>query len=145
LTDANREPVVCVLGRLRVIDSNGSPRIPTGQSQRSLLLFLALHGGTVHAEHAMEALWPGVPLESGRALLRNVLRRLGQSCGPIIKREGACLVLHADTDLRHYQEALATLLQHAGDELAPDVRYTDWADDVRRTLRVIQDRLTALL
>lgn len=146
MADASRaQPLVCVLGRLRVEGTDGLPRIPSGQPERSLLLFLALHGGTVHTEQVMEALWPGLPLDSARPMLRNVLSRLRQSCGPIIEREGACLVLRADTDLREYQEALATLLQHAGQELAPDVRYADWAEDVRHHLAAIQQRLAALL
>lgn len=139
------QPRLCVLGRLRVIDRDGVQRIPSGQPERLLLLFLAMHGGTVHTEHAIEALWPEVSPDHGRQNLRNVLSRLRQSCGPLVKREGACLVLEADTDIRQYQEALATVLHHAGLELAPDARYTDWADDLRHHLSVLAARLDGLV
>lgn len=139
------EALVCILGRLRVISSDGSQRVPTGQRERCLLLFLALHGGCVHTEQAVEALWPDQPPHLGRTRLRMVLFRLREACGPIVRREGACLVLVAETDIGRYQQALATLLQHVGQELAPDVRYTDWAEDVRRQLTVVNDRLIALL
>lgn len=139
------QPLVCILGRLRVIGTDGITRTPTGTAERSLLVFLALHGGYVHTEQAITALWPDLPLSTGRTRLRNVLVRLRQSCGPIVGREGASLALYADTDLRRYQAALAILLEHAGQELAADERYAEWTDEVRRQLLQVQARLSRLL
>lgn len=134
-----------VLGRLRVVDSDGTERVPTGQPERLLLLYLALHGGTVHSEQAIEALWPDVSPAVGRRRLRNVLVRLRGVCGAVVRREGVCLVLDADTDISRYQDAIATLLHHAGHELAPDARYTDWAEDLRRHLSMLSARLDRLV
>lgn len=138
-------PHVHVLGRLRVIDVNGVEHVPRGEPIRTLLLLLALSGGSVHLEQAIDVLWPGLPVNHGRYRLRNVLSRVNSTCGHLVKREGNSLALLANTDIAAYTHALATLLVHAGQEIAPDARYEDWAEAARRRLTIASERLAALL
>lgn len=138
-------PYVHVFGRLRVVDINGDERLPRGTPERTLLSFMALSGGTVHIEHAVDVLWPGLPLNHGRHRLRNVLTRLHMACGQLVIREGLTLVLRANTDVREYEEAVARLLMLAGLEIAPESRYEDWADAARRRLNVATAQLAALI
>lgn len=134
-------PKVCVFGRLRVIHPDGTVSIPTGDSQRALLLLLALRGGAAHVEQVAEALWSGEPIATASARLGNVVKRLRDACGPIVMREGAGVVLDADTDLAEYEAALITLLTVTPAELALDALYDDWAAPVRRRLDVLRDQL----
>lgn len=138
-------PYVHVFGRLRVTDINGEERLPSGTPGRKLLTFMALSGGTVHLEHALDVLWPGLPVNHGRHRLRNVLTRLHMACGNLIVREGQTLVLRANTDVRDYERCVATLLTLAGLEIAPESRYEDWAEAARRRLFVATAQLAALL
>lgn len=135
---------LCVFGRLRIIGPDGVEQVPGGYAPRTLLAFLALHGGSVHAEQATTMLWPDLDAEQGRQRLRNVLVRLRQAHGPIVQREGVCLVLRAKTDLAEYQRALTTLLRYAGQELAPDVRYSERAEELRRDFTLVSERLLAV-
>lgn len=132
---------VCVFGRLRVINPDGTVFIPTGDMQRALLLLLALRGGAVHVEQVADALWPGVSVAIASARLRNVLQRLRDTCGPIVLREGGSVILDADTDLAEYEAALITLLTVTPTELALDALYDDWTAPVRRRLDVLRDKL----
>lgn len=143
--DEPARPRVCVLGRLRVIDAEGVERIPRGDSVRTLLLFLALSGAPVHVEQVIEVLWHDVPVGQGRQRLRNVLARLLAQCGPVATREGDTLVLRASTDIAFYDQALSFPLAHAGQEIAPDARYADWAVEVRRRMQLAAERLVELL
>lgn len=118
-------PRVCVFGRLRVVHPDGTEAVPDGTTVRQLLVFLALHGGQVHADHAVEALWPDTPMRQGRAMLRNVLSRLRAQCGPLVVREGHTLRLDADTDWAELERAAATMLALAGQTLAPDAYYAE--------------------
>lgn len=134
-------PKVCVFGRLRVIGSDGTVSIPAGDMQRALLLLLVLRGGAAHVEQVAEALWPGELAATASARLRKVLQRVRETCGPIVLREGASLVLDADTDLAEYEAALITLLTLAPTEFAPDALYDDWTAPVRRRLDVLRGQL----
>ena len=125
---------VHVFGPLRVFDEHGTEHIPTLEAERTLLLFLALHGRRVHVEQAMEALWPGMAPSEGRMLLRKLLYRLRTLYGPLVVREGDTLVLRADTALADYEAALATLAAYRNLQLAPDVRYADWAESAGRRI-----------
>ena len=130
---------VCVFGRLRVLLPDGTEIAPQGHPVRQLLLFLAMHGGTVHTDHAIETLWPDASLSSARANLRNTLARLRAQCGPIVAREGDSLRLHADTDLDAYEQAATLLMRLSGQTLAPDAYYAEWAEDTRRRLGILRD------
>ena len=143
---------VRVFGRLSVTGPDGSVKVPRGQA-RTLLLFLVLRGGTVHVEQAVGALWPDEEVEVARMRLRQVIVRLRADCGPIVTREGASLVLDADTDLQAFEQAATAALASrdreaanaaltlARSELAPDALYDDWSADLRR---VHDARLDAL-
>lgn len=131
-------PRVCVFGRLRVVHADGSEAVPDGPNVRELLVFLALHSH-VHTDHAVEALWPDTPLHRGRTMLRNVLSRLRAQCGPIVVREGNTLRLDADTDWADLEHAAAIMLALAGQPLAPDAYYAEWAEDSRRRLDLLRD------
>ena len=147
--------LVRVFGRLTVTDPDGSVRVPRGQA-RTLLLFLALRGGAVHVEQAIDALWPGEDVEVGRVRLRKVLAHLRADCGPVVIREGRCLVLIAPTDLQAFDraasaalairdpEAARAALALAVGQLAPDVLYEDWSDDPRRAVDARLDALRAV-
>jgi DNA-binding SARP family transcriptional activator len=98
-----------VLGHLRVVNQDGGESVPVGDAQRSLLLLLAFHGA-VHVEQAIDALWPTVDVSTGRRRLRNVLSRLHQCCGLVVRREGPALVLAVPTDLAEYEAAVVSVL-----------------------------------
>lgn len=100
-------PQVHVLGPLRITDANGVEHVPQGEPVRELLVQLALSGGRVHVEHAIDVLWPGLPFNRGRRRLRNVLARANATCGDLVRREGNSLVLLANTDVAAYRAALA--------------------------------------
>jgi DNA-binding SARP family transcriptional activator len=134
---------VHVFGRLRVVDAAGVERIPVGEAQRSLVLLLALRGGAVHLEQALDALWPRQATDAALGRMRNTLQRLRESCGPIVHREGASLILDADTDLADYEAAAVTMLALAPAELAPDALYAEWAVPTRRRLEAVRHHLCA--
>lgn len=138
-----RRAKVCVFGRLRVIQPDGTICVPSGDAQRSLLVLLALRGGALHVEQAVDALWPGDSVERGNIRLGNVLSRLREMCGEIVGREGASIVLDADTDLAEFEAAAATVLALAATEFAPDAVYADWAAPVRRRLDSLREHLSA--
>lgn len=151
--DIGARPVVCVLGRLRVVQVDGSESVPAGAVPRALLLAVALMGGAVHTDQAIEAVWPEAPIHAGRVWLRNALARLTASCGPVIRREGATLALHAETDLERFERAaLAALraesrgeaiaaLELAKGPLAPDALYEEWGMKARESYEVLRGEL----
>lgn len=138
-------PRVQVLGPLRVFDAQGGEHVPRGRAERTLLLLLVLNGRCVHEEHAMDVLWPELPLVEARDRLRKLLYRLHRQWGRLVFREGETLVLRAATDLADFESALATLLMGAGLEIAPEARYADWADPARRRLDAATNQLSVLL
>jgi DNA-binding SARP family transcriptional activator len=111
----------------------------------------------VHAEQAIETIWPEVGREAGRNRLRTVLSRLRAAAGNVLLRDGDMLVLDdavrvdvndflaearraqalAPTDL-----ALATAIargamsRYRGD-LLPEDRYEDWAERPRQRARLV--------
>jgi len=130
-------------------------RTPPPGNAATLLKFLALRSGRAHVEEIVETLWPGTPVDRGRARLRNVLGRLRQASGPIVERNGDLLMLSASVLVdaerfeRKAEEALArtstdpeaaataasaALEQFEGD-LLPDARYEPWATAPRERLR----------
>lgn len=138
-------PRVQVLGPLRVFDAHGVEHVPTGRTERTLLLLLVLNGRCVHEEHAMDVLWPALPLIEARERLRKLLYRLPRHWGRLVFREGETLVLRASTDLADLEHALATLLMCAALEIAPEARYAEWADPARRRLTAATNQLAVLL
>jgi hypothetical protein len=90
-------------------------------------------------------LWPDVSISQGRQRLRNVLARLQAQCGPVAAREGGTIVLRASTDIALYDHALSIALAHAGQDIAPDARYAEWAVEARRRMQLAAERLAQLL
>lgn len=121
-------PRVQVFGPLRVFDQHGNEHVPNGKAVRTLLLFLALNGKCVHVEQALDVLWPNLTVPEARSRLEGVLKRLPDALAPLIAREGQTLVLRAGTDVEVVDDALAILITHARRPLAPDARYSRWAE-----------------
>lgn len=85
------EKIIGVVGHLRV-----SPVTRLSLPARRLLAYLALRGGLVSRQNAVDELWPDLPEETGRANLR---RSLWQVPRPWIEVVGDDLMLDAECDL----------------------------------------------
>lgn len=142
---------VSVLGRFEVARA-GRP-VPLGFGQEAQLLKLvAVSGGRIHAEQAIDRLWPDADRNTGRKRLRTVLNRLRTSVGDILGREGDVLaidpVVRVDlaellTEAARARSLAATdmavaaalgrgaLARYCGDVL-PDDPYSEWAEGPRR-------------
>ncbi len=145
-----------LLGRFEL--SEGGRPLPIGRSEgqaAQLLKLVAVSGGELGAERAIEALWPEVDPATGRNRLRTVLGRLREAAGEVVRREGERLVLREDVrvDLAQFQrdarEALAlargdrtagvavarsAIARYRGDLLPHDL-YEEWADTPRESAR----------
>lgn len=113
---------------------------------------VAVNGGSMLAEQAIEALWPDTSPATGRNRLRTVLGRLREAAPHVVAREGELLVLARElrVDLaefrREAQEALSgdagaavalaagAIARYRGDLLPHDL-YEDWADEPRDSAR----------
>ena len=120
-----------------------------------LLKLVAVSGGRVPAERAIESLWPDVGVDAGRNRLRTVLNRLRNEAGDVLVREADTLVLDptVTVDLVRFEEdarratalgraepALAVALARAAisryrGELLPDDPYEEWTEAPRRHAR----------
>lgn len=83
---------LALLGRFELTVAGAVVPVGRGQAER-LLKLIALSGGRLHAEAAVEALWPEVAADAGHHRLRTVLNRLRAAVGPVVVREGELLVL----------------------------------------------------
>jgi ATP/maltotriose-dependent transcriptional regulator MalT/DNA-binding SARP family transcriptional activator len=145
---------VSVLGRFEVTDGGRTVELGSGQGAQ-LLKLVAVSGGAVHAERAIETLWPEVDPTAGRNRLRTVLNRLREAAGDVVRREGELLALAPDVrlDLTQFhgeaREALAlgrgagaaavaiarsAIARYRGDLLPHDL-YEEWADEPRDAAR----------
>jgi DNA-binding SARP family transcriptional activator len=166
--DSSSLPVaVSVLGRFEVTDGGRTVELGSGQGAQ-LLKLVAVSGGAVHTEQAIEALWPDVAPTAGRNRLRTVLNRLRDVAGDVVGREGELLTLASDVrlDLAQFQreahEALAlgrgepaaaaavarsAIARNRGDLLPHDL-YEEWAaeprDAARRTMLDLLDLSAAV-
>jgi DNA-binding SARP family transcriptional activator len=146
---------LAVLGRFELTEAGRPVTLGAGQ-EAQLLKYVAVSGGQVHAEQAIETIWPEGGRDAGRNRLRTVLNRLRALAGNVLVREGDMLVLDetvrvdvaeffvearraqalAATDL-----ALATAIargaisRYRGD-LLPEDRYEDWAEKQRQRARL---------
>lgn len=168
-TDGSAAPTrVTVFGPFQVAcDGKPLARPPRGRSA-VLVKFLAVNGGRVVVDQAIEALWPGCDSPTGRQRLRNVLRRCRKSIGPVIDRDGESLVFNEsvtsdfDEVLELFDEACVrnpdsleavdAAVAALSAQLLPDDRYEDWAelaradlDRRRERVRDHQQRLAAQL
>jgi DNA-binding SARP family transcriptional activator len=142
---------VSVLGAFRVVADGREVAVPAGRPA-TLVKVCALAAGPVHAEAAIEALWPGSDTATGRGRLRNLLNRLRTACGPLIERDEETLRLARGVEVdaaafeRAAVEALAaaeaergglarTALSRYTGDLLPADRYAPWAAEPRERLR----------
>ena len=79
-----------VLGRFELTVAGRSVALRPGQEVQ-LLKLVAVSGGQLHVEQAMETLWPEAGRAEGRNRLRTVLNRLVPLPGPCSSGKGTCL------------------------------------------------------
>ncbi len=143
---------LAVLGRFEL--SRGGRRVDLGSGQAAQLLKLvAVSGGRIPVERAIEALWPDADPDAGRNRLRTVLGRLREAAPETVSRDGDVLALGAEVrlDLAEFEResrqaralgdgdaavslATSAISRYRG-ELLPDDPYEDWADGPREAAR----------
>ena len=146
--------LVSVLGRFE-LTSGGRP-VPLGPGQSAQLLkIVAVSGGRIPVERAIEALWPESDPSAGRNRLRTVLGRLSEVAPDVVRREGESLVLGPSVrvDLLQFHQdcrqsrllvgddpasalavARSAIARYRGDVL-PDDPYDQWADEAREAAK----------
>lgn len=145
---------VSLLGGFSVARGGQPIEVPAGQG-RQLVKLVAVSGGQLTAETAMEALWPEADPEASANRLRTVLNRLKDAVGEVVIREDRNLRLGREvrTDVQAFAEnarrattlaasrspeavaaARAALSRYRGD-LLPGDPYEPWADLPRERLR----------
>jgi LuxR family transcriptional regulator, maltose regulon positive regulatory protein len=143
-----------LLGRFELTRGGRPVAIGPGQPAQ-LLKMVAVSGGRLPAERAIETLWPEADPAAGRNRLRTVLVRLNQAAADVIRREGEQLTLGAGirVDLAQFhteaRQALAlrsgnpgaavavarsAIARYRGD-LLPDDPYEEWTDEPREVTR----------
>jgi ATP/maltotriose-dependent transcriptional regulator MalT/DNA-binding SARP family transcriptional activator len=154
---------LCVLGRF-ALTRGGRPVTLTPGQGTQLLKMVAVSGGRVPVEVAIEALWPDTPREAGRNRLRTVLNRQRSEAGEVIVREGDSLLLAPEVrvDLALFkaearralafglaEPALAVAVARGAiaryrGEVLPDDPYEDWAGNPRDQARRLMLQLLDL-
>ncbi len=141
---------ISVLGRCRVTDHSGDISPPPGQPM-ALVALVAVRGG-IDIDEAIDLIWPEIDPSTGRARLRNLLNRVHDRSGEVIRRDGARIVLAdpVEVDAAVFEqladEALAAAgpdrcglarhaLAHWSGELLPDQRFDDWTLGPRERLK----------
>lgn len=157
---------VRMLGAFEVV-VDGVPVPAEAWSRRqsaSLVKLLALSPGRrLHRERVLEALWPGVPVETAGPRLHKAAhyarRALGDDVGSLALRQDmvtlmadAAVVVDAEEFRRAAEAALvdgtpaaaeAALAAYAG-PLLPDDLYEEWAEESREALRLLHVDLLRL-
>jgi DNA-binding SARP family transcriptional activator len=145
---------LAVLGRFEL--TCGGRTVALGASQEARLLKLvAVTGGGIHVEQAIEALWPEVEPGAGRHRLRTVLYRLRHAAADVVSREGERLVLGPEVrlDLAQFTSearqvqalrghdltaalavARSAIARYRG-PLLPHDPYEEWAEEPREAAR----------
>lgn len=136
---------------------DGQPAAVPGGMVSTLLKVLSVQGGRAVIDQLIDPMWPDADLELGRRRLRNVMRRVRQSCGDIVQRSGESIHLTDDVDVDLIRavaaadsvsdgettiDAVAAAIRLNDRPLLPDDRYEEWAEDARREQ---QQRLVRLL
>jgi len=145
---------LAVLGRFEL--TCGGRTVALGASQEARLLKLvAVKGGQVHVEQAIEALWPEVKPGAGRHRLRTVLNRLRHAATEVVSRQGERLALGAEVrlDLAQFTSEAREARALAGHDLSsalavarsaitryrgpllPHDPYEEWAEEPRESAR----------
>jgi ATP/maltotriose-dependent transcriptional regulator MalT len=142
-----------LLGRFELTEGGRPVKLPAGQPVQ-LLKLIAVNGGRMLAEQAIEALWPDTSPAAGRNRLRTVLNRLREAAPDVVTRDGELLVLvpALRVDLAEFQReareaqalsgdagaavalAAGAIARYRGDLLPHDL-YEDWADEPRESAR----------
>jgi DNA-binding SARP family transcriptional activator len=143
-----------LLGGFSVTRGGLAVEVPPGQG-RQLIKLVAISGGRLTAEGAMDALWPDADPDASANRLRTVLSRLKDAAGDVVMREDRQLSLGPDvhTDVKAFTDdarravqlaagrsreavsaARAALGRYSGDLLPGDLDEL-WADLPRRRLR----------
>jgi ATP/maltotriose-dependent transcriptional regulator MalT len=142
-----------LLGRFELTEGGRAVVLPAGQPAQ-LVKLVAVNGGRLLAEQAIEVLWPETSPATGRNRLRTVLGRLREAAPDVVARDGELLVLAPEVrvDLAEFHReareaqaligdpraavALATgaIARYRGDLLPHDL-YEDWADEPRESAR----------
>jgi DNA-binding SARP family transcriptional activator len=154
---------LCVLGRFSLTRGGGPVTMTPGKGTQ-LLKMVAVSGGRVPADVAIEALWPDTDPEVGRNRLRTVLNRQRAEAGEVIVRDGDSLRLAPEVrvDLELFKDeagralafglaepalavavARGAIARYRGDVL-PDDPYEDWAETPRDQARRIMLELLDL-
>ena len=153
LTASSLPMALAVLGRFEL--TRGGRVVPIGAGQAAQLLKLvAVNGGRIATEQAIEALWPEVAPSAGRNRLRTVLGRLREAAGDVLGRDGDVLALDSAVRLdllQFQQEAREALALGRGEaaavaiarsaaaryrgELLPHDLYEIWAQEPREATR----------
>ncbi|HTV11006.1 MAG TPA: BTAD domain-containing putative transcriptional regulator [Acidimicrobiales bacterium] len=147
LKAASLPVLVSVLGRFEVAVAGRPIKLGSGQGVL-LLKYLAVCPAPVHAEQAIDMLWPEASSTTGRHRLRTVLNRLRTVAGEVVVRDGDTLsisrAVRVDLHdfLREAERARATartdlamaaaiargaMAGYRG-EVLPEDRYADWAE-----------------
>jgi len=139
---------ITLLGRFAITRAGVEVRVPDGKPT-ALVKLVAMSGGKLGVEDAVEAIWPEANGETGRKGLRNVLHRLRTASDSellVRKEESVSLPLFTRVDLiafeRDANAALAgdhedgttvarrALEMYAGD-LLPHDRFEPWTEPMR--------------
>jgi DNA-binding SARP family transcriptional activator len=149
------QPVaLALLGRFELTRGGRPVALGPGQAAQ-LVKMVAVGGGRVQAEQAIEALWPEVEPSVGRNRLRTVLARLKEIAPEAMRRDGDLLTLGEDVrvDLVAFYEdarqalalrhgdataalsvARSAISRYRGDVLSEDP-YEHWAEEPRTNAR----------
>jgi hypothetical protein len=143
-----------LLGRFELAVAGRSIVLAPGQQVR-LLKYVAVSGGQVHSEQAIEAIWPEAGRAEGRNRLGTVLHRLRSAAGDVLIRSGEMMALgpHLRVDLMEFRAEAERALALAGTEparaaaiargamaryqgdLLPDDLFEEWAERPRQGAR----------
>ena len=111
---------LALLGRFELTEGGRALPLGSGQAMQ-LVKLVAVSGGRIHAEQAIEALWPDSDPAAGRNRLRTVLGRLREAAPDLVKRDGEllCLEPNVRVDLAQFQQESRQMLAMAsGDSTA---------------------------
>lgn len=147
---ASAVPELQVLGTFALF-AGGTECTPPHGNAAALLKLLALRR-TMVIDEVVDAVWPDVDIDTGRARLRNTLNRLRSRSGEVVVRRGDSLILApaVRVDVDSFEDAAdqastGPVEERAGaarravalyrGELLPGDRYADWAAAPRERLR----------
>ena len=154
LESASLPMALALLGRFALTQGGRAVTIGPGQAAQ-LLKMIAVSGGRLPAERAIETLWPEADPATGRNRLRTVLVRLKDAAADAVHRDGELLTLGAGmgVDLaKFHSEARQALALRSGNlgaavavarsaiaryrgDLLPDDPYEAWTDEPREAAR----------